>query len=120
MSTTTSPLRSWLRRAVGLAVFCLIFVRELVLANMAVAKTVLFQRVSALKPGFVHYSIEGLSAFEVLMLTQCITLTPGTTSVEVAEDRRMLVVHALDAADPAAVCEGIKRTLEAPILAWTR
>jgi multisubunit Na+/H+ antiporter MnhE subunit len=112
--------RSWVRRAFGLAAFFLAFARELLLANIAVAKSVLFAPVSDLSPGFVTYRLDNLTDFEIVVLTHCITLTPGTTSVEVAEDRTSVVLHALDARDPEGVCAGIKKTLEAPILAWTR
>lgn len=112
--------RPWPLRAAGFAVFLAVFTRELVLANIAVAKTVLFQRVDELAPGFVRYATEGLTEFEIVVLSHCITLTPGTTSVEMSEDLKTLVVHALDARDPQGVCDGIKKTLETPILAWTR
>lgn len=114
------PKRPWPARAVGFVLFVAIFIRELTLANIAVAKTVLFQPISALAPGFVRYPTVGLSDLEIVMLTHCITLTPGTTSVEVAEDRSFVLVHALDARDPQGVCDGIKKTLETPILGWTR
>ena len=112
--------RSMPARLLGLVLFMFAFTRELVLANIAVAKTVLFLPVSAMSPGFITYRLEGLSDFEIVVLTHCITLTPGTTSVEVSPDHSALVVHALDASDPEAVCTGIKKTLEAPLLAWTR
>jgi multisubunit Na+/H+ antiporter MnhE subunit len=112
--------RPWPLRAPGFVVFLAVFARELVLANIAVAKTVLFQSVDELAPGFVTYPTEGLTEFEIVVLTHCITLTPGTTSVEVAEDLKTVLVHALDARDPQGVCDGIKKTLETPILAWTR
>lgn len=112
--------RPWPLRMLAFAAFLFHFTRELVLANIAVAKSVLFQPVSALAPDFITYPLDGLTDFEIVVLTHCITLTPGTTSVEVSEDRTTLVVHALDARDPQGVCDGIKKTLEAPILAWTR
>jgi multicomponent Na+:H+ antiporter subunit E len=115
-----TPRRPLPLRALGLAAFGFHFTRELVLANIAVAKSVLFQPLAALAPDFIDYPIEGLTEFEILVLTHCITLTPGTTSVEVSADRATLVLHALDARDPQGVRDGIKKTLEAPILAWTR
>lgn len=122
MTTTRTSVsrRPWPLRVLRLAAFFFHFARELVLANIAVAKSVLFQPVSALAPDFIRYPLDGLTDFEIVVLTHCITLTPGTTSVEVTEDRKTLLVHALDARDPQGVCDGIKKTLEAPILAWTR
>jgi multisubunit Na+/H+ antiporter MnhE subunit len=100
--------------------FILCFIRELVLANIAVARTVLFTPRSALAPGFLEYDLRGLRPFEIVVLTHCITLTPGTTSVEVCQDQLTLVIHALDARDHDAVRLSIKNGLEKPLLAWTR
>ena len=111
--------RSLVRRGWGLIVFAVCFAKELVLANIAVARTVLFQQREEFAPDFLSYDLSGLSAFEIVVLTHCITLTPGTTSVEVSDDHRTLLVHALDARDPDAVRASIKTGLEKPLLAWT-
>lgn len=107
-------------RVVGFIAYLFHFTRELVLANIAMAKAVLFQKREDLAPGFVRYPIKGLSDFEVLLLTHSITLTPGTTSVEILEREGELVVHAFDARDPEAVRASIRQGLEKPLLAWTR
>jgi multicomponent Na+:H+ antiporter subunit E len=119
-TTPTSSGGGWLRRAVGLAVFIVRFLYELVMANIAVAKAVLFQKTTDLAPGFLSYPLTGLSRFEVLVLTHIITLTPGTASVMIAEDFSELTVHAFDVSDPDAVRASIKNGLEKPLLAWTR
>jgi multicomponent Na+:H+ antiporter subunit E len=119
-TTPTSSGGGWLRRAVGLAVFIVRFLYELVMANIAVAKAVLFQKTTDLAPGFLSYPLTGLSRFEVLVLTHIITLTPGTASVMIAEDFSELTVHAFDVRDPDAVRASIKNGLEKPLLAWTR
>lgn len=108
------------KRACGFLAYIFHFSRELVLANISVAKVVLFQRREDLAPGFITYPLGGLSRFEILLLTHSITLTPGTTSVEISEDYSELVVHALDARDPDAARASIKQGLEIPLLAWTR
>lgn len=107
-------------RLLGFAAFAWCFTRELILANLTVAKAVLFQPRSVLAPGFVTYDLRGLTSFEIVVLTHTITLTPGTTSVEVSADQASLLVHALDARDPDAVRASIKSGLEAPLLRWTR
>lgn len=114
------PRRSRLRRALNLARFGGHFLRALIVSNLQMARVVLFRPVRDLAPDFIAYPIAGLSDLEIVVLSHCITLTPGTTSVEIAADRSVLVVHALDAGDPAAVCAGIKQDLEGPLLAWTR
>ena len=110
----------FLRRVLRLVLFGGHFLRALVVSNLQMARIVLFRPVRDLTPDFVVYPIAGLTQFEILVLSHCITLTPGTTSVEISEDLTMLKVHALDAADPAAVRASIKQDLEAPLLAWTR
>jgi multicomponent Na+:H+ antiporter subunit E len=107
-------------RVLGFLAYVVCFLRELVLANISMAKAVLFQKREDLAPGFVSYPLAGLSKLEVLMLTHSITLTPGTTSVEISGDGAELVVHAFDARDADAVRASIRNGLEKPLLAWTR
>jgi multisubunit Na+/H+ antiporter MnhE subunit len=55
-----------------------------------------------------------------LLLSHCITLTPGTSTIDIENDFRELRLHALDGSDLAGVRAGIKANLEARILAFTR
>jgi multisubunit Na+/H+ antiporter MnhE subunit len=107
-------------RAAGFVLFLVCFTRELVLANIAMAKAVLLQKREDLAPGFVSYPLRGLGPIEVLILTHSITLTPGTTSVAISDDGAELTVHAFDARDPEGVRASILNGLEKPLLAWTR
>lgn len=123
MSTSGTPsttTHSWPARVLGFLLFIVHFTRELVMSNIAIAKSVLFQKNTDLAPGFVIYPIKGLSRFEILVLTHSITLTPGTASVMISDDFTELTVHAFDVRDPDAVCASIKSGLEKPLLAWTR
>lgn len=121
MSVSSPKTRnSWPRRIVNFVLFAVLFTKALVMANVQMARAVLFRPIRDLAPDFLDYPIEGLSDFELVVLTHCITLTPGTTSVEVARERNALVVHALDVGNPAVVCESIRKELEEPLLAWTR
>ena len=113
------PRAIW-RRAPGFLVFLVLFARELVLANIAMAKVVIFQKPESLKPEFFYYDITGLGPAEIVILTHCISLTPGTTSVEVSEDETRVLIHGLDVSDSSEICLGIKKTLERPLLGWTR
>lgn len=114
------PVTTWLRRSTGFVRFVARFLKALIASNLQMAGVVLFRPVGDLSPGFVDYPIAALSPTEIVLLSHCITLTPGTTSVEISPDRRTLIVHALDAADHASVRRAIKQELEEPLLAWTR
>jgi multisubunit Na+/H+ antiporter MnhE subunit len=48
-----------------------------------------------------------------VLFADMVTLTPGTTSLDVSADGRTLYVHVLDAPDQSAAIAGMKSTLEA-------
>ena len=77
----------------------LLFVYELILSAWRVAVLVLSPRMD-LKPGIFAYPLKVDRDFEIALLANLITLTPGTLSVDVSDDRRTLYVHAIDASDP--------------------
>ena len=52
----------------------------------------------------------------IVALAGIVTVTPGTVSSEVTEDRRYLLVHALHCTDPAALVADIQARYEAPLL----
>ena len=49
------------------------------------------------------------------ILAGIITLTPGTLSVDLVDDGRALLVHALDVADPAALITTIHERYVRPL-----
>lgn len=99
------------RRVIALL---LLFVYELVLSAWKVAVMVLSPRMD-LKPGIIAYPLRVDRDFEITILANLITLTPGTLSVDVSDDRRILYVHAIDASDPDAtrrdIAEGFERKI---------
>ncbi len=109
----------YVRRIWGAILFAFVFLREFIVSNLTIAAAVLSFRRS-FQPAFLNYPIGHLTDLEVLMLSQCITLTPGTTSTKVTDDGQTLVVHAFDAKDPEAVVSGIRNTLERGILRFSR
>ena len=91
-----------------------IFVRELLLSGWRVAKLVMSPRMD-LKPGIFAYPLSVDRDFEITLLANMITLTPGTLSVDVSEDRRTLYVHALDCSDVEASIAEIRNGFERKI-----
>jgi multicomponent Na+:H+ antiporter subunit E len=110
----------YVRNALAFLRFVLVFSREFLVANVKVAWTVLARRRAALHPNFITYDVAGLTPFEILLLSYCISLTPGTTTVQVSDDFQTLIVHALDADEPDVIRAGIDRTLKRGILSFTR
>lgn len=89
---------------------------DIVIANLAVARLIL-GRPSRLRPAFIEVPLVLESDLAISLLANTICLTPGTVSALLSEDRRVLLVHALDAPDPAAVRDQIKSRYEAPLKA---
>jgi multicomponent Na+:H+ antiporter subunit E len=79
--------------------FSVLFLWELVLANTVVAWEVLTPR-NYMRPGIVAVPIRARHDHEIAMLANLISLTPGTLTLEVAEDRSVLYVHSLHLLSP--------------------
>ena len=102
------------RDRMGLLRFVLRVAKDILLANMAVARKVLGP-VKDLQPGFVEVPLDLRDRFAITVLTSTVSLTPGTVSADVSEDRTRLLVHALHVEDPAALVAEIKERYERPI-----
>lgn len=76
-----------------------IFLVQLVAANALVTWEVLTPR-HYMRPGIIRVPIRSRTDLEVTLLANLISLTPGTISLEVAEDRRALFVHGLHVLSP--------------------
>lgn len=104
----------YFRRGMKLAALALLFLYELVLSAWRVAKLVLSPRMD-LKPGIFSYPLTVDRDFEITLLANLITLTPGTLSVDVSDDRRTLYVHAIDCSDAEQlrrdIAEGFERRI---------
>lgn len=111
-----SPLLSRIGAAFQLAA---VFLYELVLANFRLAQEVLKRRMT-LQPGFIAYPLRASSNLEITTLAIMISLTPGTLSVALSEDRTTLFIHATQAENPEQTVQEIRKTLEDRILAVTR
>jgi multicomponent K+:H+ antiporter subunit E len=81
---------------------------------MDVAKRVLGPE-SAIRPAFVWVPLDIQDPHGIVALAGIITLTPGTLSSDLSEDRRHLLVHALHCEDEAALVADIKARYEAPL-----
>ncbi len=91
-----------------------IFLRELLLSSIAVARAA-FARRPETRSAIVAVPVRLKTDHGIAMLANMITLTPGTCSLHVSPDRRWIYVHALDAPDPEALVRDISTTFEARI-----
>jgi multicomponent Na+:H+ antiporter subunit E len=103
-----------IRRAISLAG---LFVYELALSAVRVAILVVRPNLrESLKPAIIAFPLTVQSDAEITLLANLITLTPGTLSVDVSEDRKLLYVHAIDMKDREALVRDIAAGFEAKII----
>ena len=67
-------------------------------------------------PRIFAYPLKLDRDFEITLLANLITLTPGTLSVDVSEDRSILYVHAVDCSDPDSTRQDIANGFERKIM----
>jgi multicomponent Na+:H+ antiporter subunit E len=109
-----------LRRIFYAVLYFFQFMKELTLANYQVSKLVLSPS-AKLKPGFLAVPLSAVTDFEITSFANSITLTPGTISVHIPDDRKVIVIHAIDVGDDLdALRQCTKDALEAHILRFTR
>ncbi len=94
--------------AIGLIVF---FLRELVLSSVRVAIDVL-RPAFTMRPAFIQVPLDVQDDVQITMLANLVSLTPGTLSVDVSDDKSNLYVHAMYGDDPDAEVKRIKHSFE--------
>ena len=99
-------------RVLGLVWF---FVYELVMSSLRVVWDVVTPGTRA-KPAIIAVPLEARSELEILTLANLISLTPGTLSLDVSDDRSTLYVHAMFGDDPDAIIADIKSEFERRVL----
>ena len=95
---------AWLRLIV-------MFLYELVVSSLQVAWDVVTPENKS-RPAIIDVPLDVKSDAGILLVTNLISLTPGTLSLDVSDDRKTLRVHAMFADDPEAICRAIKTGME--------
>jgi multicomponent K+:H+ antiporter subunit E len=102
-------------RPFSLLRFAGVFLFDVLVANVAVARLVLAGP-KALNPLFVWVPLDLTHELGLSLLANTICLTPGTVSARLSSDQRYLLVHALDCTDPDGLIRTIKARFEAPLM----
>ena len=97
------------------AVFCW----ELVISSLRVAWDVVTPAANR-RPGIVAVPLNAKTDWEITLLANLVTLTPGSLSLDVSPDRSTLYVHAMFAEDPDEVRRSITEGFERRLLALLR
>jgi multicomponent Na+:H+ antiporter subunit E len=92
-----------------------LFMKEVIVANIVVVRQVLAPKLN-IKPGIIALPLDVKTDVQITILASMITLTPGTLSMDVSEDRQFLYVHVFNIDDKDEIIRTIKGTFEKGIL----
>lgn len=70
------------------------FIRELIKANYKVGFDILTPPWH-MQPGVIAFPLKATTDFEITMVANFISLTPGTLTLDISDDRRVLFIHAM-------------------------
>ena len=110
---------SYFTRSVVLVRFTGFYILEVLRANVRVAHDVITPT-SYARPGVVAVPLEARTDAEITLLSNLITMTPGSLTVDVADDRSVIYVHSMFVEDPDEVRRAIKEDLERRVLELLR
>ena len=108
------PDKPALRGGLTACRLALVVLADIVKSNLIVARQVLGPE-SRVRPAFVWVPLDIRDPHGIVALAAIITLTPGTLSSELSQDRRHLLVHAFHVDDAAALVADIKQRYESPL-----
>lgn len=113
--------RRYFRKLPRLLEFIAFVIKELIMSSLRVAYDVLTPT-SHLNPAIIAIPLDAESDREIVTLAVLITLTPGTLSLRVSDDRRTLYVHEMyvDNSDVDEARRKIKEGYERRVLLLSR
>ena len=110
---------SYFQKSMQLVRFALFFAKELIVSSWRVAVDVV-KPLPQMRPGVVGIPLDAKTDLEITLLANIISLTPGTLSLDVSEDRKTLYIHAMYVINPDDLRTEIKDGLERRLLELLR
>lgn len=95
--------------------FVFFFLYELFKANLQVAYDVVTPKFY-MKPGIIKVPLDAKTDLEITLLANLISLTPGTLSLDVSNDKKVLYVHGMYVSNKEKFIQGIKQGFEKRLL----
>jgi multicomponent Na+:H+ antiporter subunit E len=90
--------RSLPTRFVRVVPFFFFYVMEVVLSSLRIAADILTPKLH-FQPGIIAIPLCELTDRQILVLSNLVTMTPGTLSLDISADRRTLFLHHMNVAD---------------------
>ncbi len=95
--------------------FILRYIYEMLKANLQVTRTILMRRMDV-APAIIKYPLEAKTDFEITMLSNIISLTPGTLVMDISDDKKVMYIHTLYYKDKDSFIKYIRLNLEIKLL----
>jgi multicomponent Na+:H+ antiporter subunit E len=111
--------RFYLFRLLSFIKLVFIFIKELILSNIAIVKVVLKPKLD-MSPAIFAMDTELTKDWQITLLSSLITLTPGTLVIDVSEDNKTLFIHAMNIGEVEDEINSIKSSFEKAILEVSR
>ena len=109
----------YIRRMGAFCKFIVHFILDIIASNIRIMRVAISREAGQRHGRFIEYDVSGLSDVEILLIAQCIGLSPGTMVAERAGEGR-LIIHTFATGEPHEVRASLDRTLKSGILAFTR
>lgn len=113
------PDAYYLERVWKIISLILLFIKELINSTFSIVKLVYKPKLDV-EPGIFALPTELRSNWEITLLANLISLTPGTLSVAISDDYTTIYIHAMDMPDVEEEINEIKNTFERAIMEVTR
>ncbi len=91
----TGVFHGYLEKVPKVIGFILFFIWDLTKSNMRVAWEVLTPSFRRMRPGIIGVELEARTDEAITILANLISVTPGTLSLDVSSDRRVLYIHCM-------------------------
>ncbi len=99
--------------------FIFYFLYQLIVANIKVTVDILTPK-HRMKPAIIAVPLTVDRDFEIALLANIITLTPGTLSLDVSSDNKIIYIHSMYVDDPKEFIEEVKNGFERKLMEITR
>jgi multicomponent Na+:H+ antiporter subunit E len=95
------------------------FIWQLIVSNLRVLWDVITPTHIS-KPGIIGVPLDAKSDFEIMLVANLVSLTPGTLTLDISADRKILYVHVMFLDDVEAMRLQIKKGIEQRVLEAVR
>lgn len=103
------------RKIISLAGFIPYYLFEVIRSNFRVAYDIVTPR-DHFSPAIVAIPLAPMTDLQLIMLSNLVSMTPGTLTLDVSPDRKTIFIHAMYARDVESLIADFKNNFEPRIL----